>query len=225
MKQRILEEQLTIRKKVYHYIREKILTGAIAPNERLVETKIAGEIGTSRTPIREALHNLEIEKLVKSIPRVGYVVESMSAEDLEQICELREAIEVLAARRALERSHKRLAKELAANVTRQEQAIAAKNLNVYIDLDTKFHETIARLSGSDRVYELVQTLRRHMLRYSMYATRFVETALHSMEGHKTILRAIEKGDVDVLAQAIRDHLDKARNDIVHSVFSTEYEND
>ncbi len=222
MKGRLIEDQVTIRKRVYHYIREKILTGAIAPNERLVETKIAQEIGTSRTPIREALHNLEVEKLVKSIPRVGYVVERMSAEDLEQICELREAVELLAARRAMDRSHARLVKDLTAILARQEQAIAGKNLNLYVDLDTKFHEAIARLSGSDRVFELVETLRRHMLRYSMYATRFVETAVHSMEGHQAILEAIERGDPEGVAQAIRDHLNLARNDIMHSVFGHKY---
>jgi DNA-binding GntR family transcriptional regulator len=218
MKKQIIEEQVTIRKRVYHYIRDKILTGEIAPNERLVETKIAMEVGTSRTPVREALHNLETEKLVKSIPRVGYMVERMSAEDLEQICELREAIEALAARRAVDRFHKKLLKDLTQNVARQEQAMAAKNLNAYVELDAKFHETIARLSGSDRILELVQTLRRHMLRYAVYASRFVETAIHSIEGHKAILLAIEKGDADAVAGAIRDHLAMARKDIIHSVF-------
>jgi DNA-binding GntR family transcriptional regulator len=218
VKKQWAEGQATIRKGVYHYLRDRILTGEIAPNERLVETKIALEVGTSRTPIREALHSLEIEKLVKSIPRVGYVVERMSAEDLEQICELREAIETLAARRALERSRGRLVKDLSRNVARQEQAISGNNLNAYMDLDTKFHEAIARLSGSDRIFELALTLRHHMMRYSVYASRFAESTVHSMEGHIAILRAIEKGEANQVTRAIRDHLDMARNDIMQSVF-------
>jgi len=219
MKHPLIKDQDTIRKKVYHYIRERILTGKIAPKERLVETKIANEIGTSRTPIREALHNLETEKLVKSIPRVGYVVESMSAEDLEEICELREAIEGLALRRALEKAHKKLATGLSRNVARQEVEISKGNVGAYIELDTRFHELIAQLSGSDRIFELVQTLRRHMLRYGLQANSFIDTVMRSMEGHRCILEAVEKDDADAAVQAIREHLGTAIRDIEQYVLN------
>jgi DNA-binding GntR family transcriptional regulator len=106
MKKLIIRDIGTIRKKVYHHIRENILSGAIAPNERLVEAKIAEEIGTSRTPVREALHSLELEKLIKSIPRVGYIVENMSEKEVEQICEIRGVIEGLATCWAIERHTK-----------------------------------------------------------------------------------------------------------------------
>jgi DNA-binding GntR family transcriptional regulator len=218
MKRPIIEDQVTIRKKVYYYIRERILTGAIAPDERLVETKIAREIGTSRTPIREALHNLEIEKLVKPIPRVGYVVEKTSVEDLEQICELREVIEGLAARRAVEKAHKKLVKDLAKNMARQEKEIEKGNLDAYVDLDTQFHEIIAQLSGSDRVFELVRTLRRHMLRYGLQAIHFRDTTMRSLDGHRRIFRAIEEADQAAVACAVREHLETARRDIAQYVF-------
>lgn len=218
MKQSLIKDQVTIRKKVYHYLRECILTGKIAPNERLVETKIAKEIGTSRTPIREALHNLEAEKLVKSIPRVGYVVESMNAEDLEQICELREVIEELALRRALEKAHKKLVNGLARNMARQEEEVARGNVGAYIELDTQFHELIARLSGSARILELVQALRRHMLRYGLQANRYIDTVMRSMDGHRRIFEAIKKGDADAAVQAVREHLGTAIKDIEQYVF-------
>jgi GntR family transcriptional regulator, rspAB operon transcriptional repressor len=218
MKRPVIENQVTIRKKVYHYLRERILTGAIVPGERLVETKIAKEIGISRTPIREALHNLEVEKLVKPIPRVGYVVEKMSARDLEQICELREVIEALAARRAVEKAHEKLLKELGRNMARQEREVSRGNFRSYIDLDTQFHEIIAQLSGSDRIFELVRTLRRHMLRYGLKAALFTDTALRSMDGHRRIYRAIEEGDPDAVTEAVRLHLRTAREDIVEYVF-------
>lgn len=218
MKQSLIKDQVTIRKKVYHYLRERILNGKIAPNERLVETKIAKEIGTSRTPIREALHNLEAEKLVKSIPRVGYVVESMNAEDLEQICELREVIEELALRRALEKAHKKLVNGLARNMARQEEEVARGNVGAYIELDTQFHELIARLSGSARILELVQALRRHMLRYGLQANRYIDTVMRSMDGHRRIFEAIKKGDADAAVQAVREHLGTAIKDIEQYVF-------
>lgn len=223
MKRPLIEDRDTIRKKVYHYVREQILTGAIAPDERLVETRIALELGTSRTPIREALHNLEVEKLVRARPRVGYVVERMSAEDLEDICDLREAIEVLAIRRAVERARKKLVKDLAGNLARQEKEISRGNFAQYIELDTQFHESIALLSGSERILDLVKTLRRHMLRYTLQATHFAGTALRSMEGHRRILQAIESADADGVTRAIREHLNTAREDMVKYVVAGKQE--
>ncbi|HBA53055.1 GntR family transcriptional regulator [Syntrophorhabdus aromaticivorans] len=213
----VIKDSVTIRKKVYHYIREKILKGEISPKERLIETRLAQEIGTSRTPVREALHSLELEKLIKSIPRVGYIVESMDQEDLEQICEIRSVIETLGARWAIQKARKRLAKDLARSVARQEQALAVNDSGGYVELDAQFHEIIARLSGSDRLLELVQTLRRHMLRYRMHVVYAMDTALRSIEGHKEILRAVQEGDSDTVVEALQQHLRQAKEDILQYV--------
>ncbi len=99
----VIEATPTIRRKVHHHLREQILNGQISPNERLIETRIAQEIGTSRTPVREALHNLEMEGLIESIPRVGYKVRPVSGEEAAEICEIRCLIEVLAIRWAMEK--------------------------------------------------------------------------------------------------------------------------
>ncbi|OPY77703.1 MAG: putative HTH-type transcriptional regulator YdfH [Syntrophorhabdus sp. PtaU1.Bin153] len=214
----VIKDSGTIRKKVYHHIREKILRGEISPRERLVETRLAREIGTSRTPVREALHSLEIEKLIKSIPRVGYIVESMDQQDLEQICEIRNVIEALGARWAIQKARRKLVKDLEKSVARQEQALAANDPEGYVELDAQFHEIIARLSGSDRLLELVQTLRRHMLRYRMHVVYAMDTALRSIAGHKEMLKAIQEGDPDATVQALQRHLRQAKEDILQYVF-------
>ena len=83
-----LEQPPTIREEVYIYLRRKILAGEFNNDERLIEAKLAEEIGTSRTPVREALHKLEMENLVQSIPRVGYVVNEINDEEIEEILEI-----------------------------------------------------------------------------------------------------------------------------------------
>lgn len=75
----------------------------MSPMIRLFETRISEEIGVSRTPIREALHNLELEGLIECLPKVGYVVKPISEEEVAEICELRGLVEALAARWASER--------------------------------------------------------------------------------------------------------------------------
>jgi DNA-binding GntR family transcriptional regulator len=215
----IIKDSDTIRKKVYHHIREKILSGNITPGERLIETRLAQDIGTSRTPVREALHSLELEKLIKSIPRVGYVVEGLNEQELEQICEIRAVIEALAARWAIEKSQKKLAKDLARNIAKQEEALSKRNLQGYVELDSQFHDIIAKLSGSDRLLELVQTLRRHMLRYRTHVVYAFDTAIRSIEGHKGLVRAIEEGDVDLAVEVLQRHLQQAKEDILQYVLN------
>jgi len=218
-----IKDNDTIRKKVYHHIREKILNGEITPGERLIETRLAQDIGTSRTPVREALHSLELEKLIKSIPRVGYVVEGMNVQELEQICEIRSVIEALAARWAIEKSQKKLALDLAKNIAKQEKALSKKKLQEYIELDAQFHDIIAKLSGSDRLLELVQTLRRHMLRYRTHVVYAIDTAIRSVEGHRRIVDAIEQGNEAMAIEVLQHHLQQSKKDILQFVFSEEHQ--
>jgi DNA-binding GntR family transcriptional regulator len=215
----IVENNDTLRKKVLNYLREKILSGAMSPDERLIETRIAKEIGVSRTPIREALHNLEQERLVKAIPRVGYVVTRMQKEEVEEICEIRVAIEGLAIRRAIERAQKELAKDLRKNILRQRNEIAKGNLRAYVELDAQFHEVSAVLSGSSRLLDMTQMLRRNMLRFRMQALYIIETALKSLKGHERILEAVEKGDPRAAVALLEQHLQSAKDDVLHYGFA------
>ena len=211
----IIEDNDTLRKKVLNYLREKILSGAMGPDERLIETRIAREIGVSRTPIREALHSLEQEKLVKAIPRVGYVVTRMQKEEVEEICEIRVAIEGLAIQRAIERAQKQLAKDLRKNILKQRNEISKGNLRAYVELDAQFHEVSAVLSGSSRLIDMTQMLRRHMLRFRIQALYIIETALKSLEGHERILDAVEKGDPRAAVAVLEEHLKSAKDDVLH----------
>jgi GntR family transcriptional regulator, rspAB operon transcriptional repressor len=221
MKKLQISKDITIRKKVYNHIREQILSGAIAPNERLIETKIAKDIGTSRTPVREALHSLELERLIKSMPSVGYVVNPLSEEDVVQICEIRALIEGLAARWAMEKAHKKLVKELQKNIAAAESEVAKGNVTAFTELDGHFHEIIAKLSGSERLLELAHTLRRHMLRYRAQSIFLEDVVLRAIDGHKGILEAIETGDPQKVNRAMSLHLEQSKKDTVRYVFGEE----
>jgi DNA-binding GntR family transcriptional regulator len=211
----VIEDNDTLRKRVLNYLREKILSGAMSPDERLIETRIAKEIGVSRTPVREALHSLEQERLVKAIPRVGYVVTRMQKEEVEEICEIRVAIEGLAIRRAIERAQKELVKDLRKNILRQRSELSKGNLRAYVELDAQFHEVSAVLSGSGRLIDMTQMLRRHMLRFRIQSLYIIETALKSLKGHERILDAVEKGNPKSAVVFLEQHLKSAKDDVLH----------
>ncbi|MCX5805182.1 MAG: GntR family transcriptional regulator [Proteobacteria bacterium] len=218
MEKLVINKDITIRRKVYNHIREMILSGAIAPNERLIEAKIADKIGTSRTPVREALHSLELEKLITSMPSVGYAVKPLSEEDVSQICDIRALLEGLAAHWAIQKAHEKLIKELAKNIAAAEIEVEKGNIKTFIELDGQFHEIISKHSGSERLLELTQTLRRHMLRYRVQSIFLKDVVLRAIDGHKGILEAIETGDIKKVNEAIAYHLEQSKKDTLRYAF-------
>jgi len=202
-------------------VREQILRGQIAPNERRIEAKIAQDIGTSRTPVREALHSLEIEGLIESIPRIGYTVKAISDREVVELWEIRCLLEGLAVRWAVEKAAKKLVKELKKNIVRAEEQVSRGNLDVFVELDGQFHETIARLSGGQRLLELTQALRRYVLRYRLESIYLPDVAFRAIEGHKEILRAIEKGDDAEISLALKNHLEQSKRDTLKYAFEKE----
>lgn len=218
MKKLVINKDITIRRKVYNHIREMILSGEISPNERLIEAKIADEIGTSRTPVREALHSLELEKLITSIPSVGYVVEPISEEDVSQICDIRALIEGLAARWAIQKAQEKLIKDLAKNIAAAQIEVEKGNIKAFVELDSQFHEIISKHSGSERLLELTQTLRRHMLRYRAQSIFLKDVVIRAIDGHKGILDAIEAGNIDNVNEAITRHLEQSKQDTLRYAF-------
>jgi GntR family transcriptional regulator, rspAB operon transcriptional repressor len=220
MKKLEIKKDDTIRKKVYNHIRKEILSGAIAPNERLIEAKIAKQIGTSRTPVREALHSLELEKLIKSLPNSGYIVNTLSEEEVEQLCEIRASIECLAARWAAQKNHEHLVNELKKNISASELEAVNGKIKSFVELDAQFHEIIAKLSGSERLFELAQTLRHHMLRYRTHSIFTKESVIRAIDGHRLILEAIKSGDNKKTDKSIFNHLEQVKKDIIHFAFNT-----
>ncbi|NWG03458.1 MAG: GntR family transcriptional regulator [Syntrophaceae bacterium] len=218
MRRLVIKDTKTMRRRIYEYLREQLLNGEIAPREHLIEGKIAKEIGTSRTPVREALHGLELEGLIESIPRVGYVVKAISEQEVEEICEIRMAIEGVAARWAMEKDHPKLMEELKKNISLSNEKVSKGDARAFIDLDARFHEIIAKHSGSQRLLELAQNLRRHMLRYRLRSIYSMDNVVRAIKGHKGILRAIQKGDIGEVNQAIRGHMEQVKKDVLRYAF-------
>jgi DNA-binding GntR family transcriptional regulator len=218
MKRLVIKKSKAIRRKIYDHLRDQLLSGEIPPYQHLIETKIAKEIGTSRTPVREALHSLELEGLIESIPRVGYVVKPISEAEVEEICDIRTAIEGIAARWAMEKAPQKLIEELRKNISVSEEKAVHGDPRTFIDLDAQFHGIIARQSGSKRLRELGQTLRRHMLRYRIQSIYLIDNVLRAIQGHKGILEAIEKGDLEEVNRAIKCHLEQSKKDVLRYAF-------
>lgn len=213
-----------MRKRVYDSLRNAILEGRIPPGARLVETALAASIGVSRTPIREALHLLEREGLVQSIPRVGYRVRVIEWAEMEKICEIRIVNEILAAQWALDRLDEQQLSELEENVARCEMEIEAGNTDRIGEYDAAFHEVLVRAGGSERLLEICQNLRRHMVLFRAESFRRPETARLAAAGHRRIVERLRARDREGVARAIRTHLEDAKRFIAQHLAESDGEN-
>ena len=118
----------------------------------------------------------------------------------------------------MEKAQQRLVVELRQNVLLSEEKAMDGDPKACIDMDAQFHEIIARLSGSNRLHEMAQTLRRHMLRYRVQSIYLTENVMRAIEGHKGILGAIEKGDMEEVQKAIKHHLEQSKRDVLRYAF-------
>lgn len=183
----------------------------------MIEGRLAREIRTSRTPVREALHMLERESLLESIPRVGYRVKKIRWSEVEEICEIRTVNEILAARWAMARMTPDQLHSLWENIAASKREVQDGDPRSFVDRDAEFHEILARASGSTRLLELCQLLRRHMLRYRVESLYLGETALEAIDGHTRIFECLRDKDKKGIEQAVRDHLEFAKKSIQSQV--------
>jgi len=213
----VVQRAPTIREEAFKYLRQQIVTGEIGPGTKLIESKLAKEMGTSRTPVREALHNLEMENLIQSIPRVGYVVREISEEEIEEIIEIRVALEILAAKRAASRITSKELSRLQKILQNAGMRLDKGDTRGLVELNTEFHEIICKASRSSRMLEISQNLRDHMLRYRMMSLGMAEIARRALEGHCRILEAIIGRDMEAIESAVHHHLDQTKTDIIRTI--------
>jgi DNA-binding GntR family transcriptional regulator len=209
-----LKQRKPLAEDVADRVREEILSGRLEPGERLVEARIAAQLGISRGPVREALKLLRAEGLVDERPHHGTYVTRLSARDVRDLYDLRAAIESAAARLvALRRtdadlrSMRRLFEQLVA-------AADSGDIAAISSADLAFHDTLCRVSGNRRIHRVFDRhvpLLRSLIRLDgvIYAS-YTDIASE----HEPLLLALESGDPDAAAERFRGHVERARDLVV-----------
>lgn len=194
--------------RAYREIKTRIQDGSLPPGERLVERSLCAALGMSRTPVREALRVLTAEGWVTSRPRRGMVVAGLSREELEEIFEVGVVLEAFVASLAARKAGgsdlkplKTLLKEMAAVLDSRAPDRAA-----YVELDRRLHAEIAGLAGNKRVASLLQAAMDTRALFQAFGRYRDEELQVSLQQHGTIVRAIESGDAEWAASAMRTHI-------------------
>jgi DNA-binding GntR family transcriptional regulator len=208
-----LREQ-PLREIVRDKIRQRIYSGQYAPATRLIERDLADEFEVSRLPVREALRMLREEGLVAERPTRGLVVRELTRADVEELFDVREALEGmscrLAARRVTEPELLALKGllEQAADATRRQDVDAAREAN------GKFHDEIPRLAGNELLRNILEPLHGR-LQWLFRQTDDLELLCSE---HEQLLDAIASGDADLAARVAEQHVRSSRHRTLHFLF-------
>ncbi len=187
-------------------LKEMIVRGELPPGERLYEVELAKRMGTSRTPVREAMVRLEHERLLQKRPQGGYQVRPLSQKEVQEAVGLREVLESYAAELAASKISAAQLAKLEKNVAQFEKALQRGDRRRLVDLNTVFHDTLYQAAGSDMLFELISNLRDVLFRFRRALLGDLEAAARSLGDHRKLLAALKKGDPDQARRRCRDHL-------------------
>lgn len=191
---------------IFNRIRDDILSGNYTPGEELKEATLGKQLGVSRTPVREALRQLDLEGLVEIAPNRGAKVIGISRKDVEDIYHMRARLEGLAARKAAEQIKEEELAELEEVILLSEFHVKKPESKQMVRLDGRFHEIMYRASGSRMIEHVLTDFLHYVKMARSHSVKTEHRAQESVKEHKRILEAIRRRDGDLAEQLANEHI-------------------
>jgi DNA-binding GntR family transcriptional regulator len=194
-----------LRDQIKDVVVERILDGVYGPGDRIVEIRLAEELGVSQAPVREALRELELLRLVVSEPFRGARVRAVTASELAEIYPVRAALEEVAARAATPALAGDV-RALTAELKAMRRAAKRGDVHEFVAHDVAFHRVIIEASGNRTLQDLWRSL--HVdLRTTITLIKHAEDLAAVAESHVPVLDAIASGDAELAAGVLRRHIE------------------
>ena len=212
-----MDEFLPLRDVVFNTLRRAILTGELKPGERLMEVHLANRLGVSRTPIREAIRKLELEGLVTMIPRRGAEVAQITEKSLQDVLEVRRALDALCVELACDRITSEEKEALKQACDEFEKATKTGDVTTIAGADVALHDIIVRATGNQRLIQLINNLSEQMYRYRFEYIKDEKGHDNLVNEHRMIYESILHGDKEKAAEAAKLHIDNQEKSIIRQI--------
>jgi DNA-binding GntR family transcriptional regulator len=219
--EQLLKEHLSLSDRIFEIIEEAILSGSIGPGERIIETELAKNLGTSKSPVREALKKLEGEGVVELLPRKGFIVKKIDRKSVEDFCDVMFIVEPPVARLSLKRKDQAVCKKFDKILRDMKRSLSKKDYRLYLVLNRHFHGLFYELTENELITKIFRMLYNQT---DIFRSTFLYTSnrlLRSMEEHVAIADAYQKGDEKLLERAVKNHLVMFKANILKSDFLSE----
>lgn len=190
---------------IYETVCDWIIGGEMVPGEKLLDTELAVYFNVSRTPVREALQMLEAQKLIKVTPGRATTVAEVDKADIEKCYRPLAEIQGLAARLAAPRLTKAQLAGLEETQLGFERACKADEAEKAISCDNRFHDLILEAADNEYITEYVHMLLLHVTRIKFHYFHKDLLRKISVEHHRDILKALDRGDGEMAAERMRSH--------------------
>ena len=203
--------------KVFEAIEQAILGGTYAAGDSLTELGLSAELGVSRTPVREALRQLELEGLVQSVPNKGTVVVGISQKDIEDIYTIRMSIEGLACEWAAQKINGKELEKLKEIIELQEFYAQKNDVLQVWQLDRKFHETIYDASRSRPLKHTLTNFHNYIQEARDLSFKSGGRTALSVKEHRDIYEAVTQHDGEKARVLTRQHIANARENFLNHI--------
>jgi len=202
-------KSISLADQVFEKLEDNIITGVYPRGEILTELKLVEQLGVSRTPIREALRRLEQERLIQDCPK-GSLVLGITLEDLEDIMNIRQRIEGLAAYYATKHLTAETAEKFKQISDLQDFYYSKKDMDRLREMDDAFHEAIYELSGRTVIRDTLQPLHHKTQRYRRISMADPNRVSATLREHKAMCAAILSGNAELAAELTEQHIENAK---------------
>ena len=194
---------------VYEELKEMILTNQLKPGEKLLQEKLAAQLGVSRTPLLKAMQMLEYDYLVESVPRRGMFVKKLTVQEMRDIYDVREGIETVAVRLVIERADENQVKQLQ-NCWHPFAGQKKIEQEKYQKTDDNFHAMLLEFS-ENKVLE--KTYRNSFLQARIVQMGIMRPPEETLSEHLDLVNAIANRDFQKADEAIKNHLRRSKASI------------
>ncbi len=207
-------DKFSLRGRVFHKIREDILSGKYKENEELKEVTIGEELGVSRTPVREAFRQLELEGLIQIIPNKGAYVTGITVKDVKDIYMIRSKLEGLCARWATENISDEQMEEMEENIYLSEFHASKGHSEQIAELDNRFHEILYEACNSKMLEHQLRDFHEYVLRVRKKTLSKNKRSTASTHEHRMIMEAIKAKNADEAERLANVHIVNAYENMV-----------
>jgi DNA-binding GntR family transcriptional regulator len=217
-------QQTRLGDQVYAIIWDKIVSHRLRPGDKISDLRLSEELGVSRTPVREALHRLAQDGVVRSENRRGFFVASFSSQDVGELYDIRSSLEVLAVRLALpllsddeldaaQREVDESQRRIVGGVEGAEEQ--------WLTIDRTFHRLLARRARNRRLESMLTALQTQIGVFQIYGIHSSPLRLLSIEHHQAILSALKARDGAAAQQAMERHIQEVKEWVLAEFVSRE----
>lgn len=211
-KEEVNEERLP--QQAYSIIQKAIRNLQLQPDEAFLEREIIDMLEMSRTPVREALIRLEMDRWIRLTPRKGFSVEPIIKENIEQICQIAEALDGVAAELATLNIDEAQLDGLDSLIARQEKHLAENDLKAYLDIDNQFHHSIVEYARNERLKNIMDSHSDQLYRARLFTINERKLPVRSIQEHRAIVAAMRAQDSKAAQLLMHSHRHRGGQEIL-----------